>query len=93
MDKDENMITQRRGKKIYNKGGTSSGLSVNSIKGKAFNRGRRTEESHKPNAVLKPSRSMDNKAKLIEKRLSIVQSVLFKSPNKSAVASMIKRGT
>ncbi len=47
-------------------------------------------ESHRLNAVLKPSSSIENKAKLMEKRLSIIQSALFKIPNKSAMASTDK---
>jgi hypothetical protein len=48
-----------------------TGLSVDLMKLKAFIAGRRADESRKPNAVLKPSSSMENKAKFTEKRLSM----------------------
>lgn len=38
---------------------------------KALNSGRMAAESHRQNAVLRPSSSMENKAKLTENRLSI----------------------
>ena len=66
------MITQITGNKIYKSGGTRTGLSVNLMNEKTFRAGRMAAENHRQNAVLKPSSNIENKAKLIEKRLSIV---------------------
>ena len=66
------MITQMRGNKIYNKGGTITGSSLYLMKLRVLSAGRMIAESHKPKAVLKPSRSIEKRAKLTEKRLSII---------------------
>src|SRR5688500_4066925 len=92
IESDEKMITQISGNRKYKGKGTASESPNGLTKESTFIAGRIKPANHKQPATHKPSSSMENKAKLTEKRLSIVQVVLFKRPRRSAIARTTKRG-
>jgi hypothetical protein len=70
-------MTQITGRRIYATEGTSSVSLILLIQEDEFNNGRRVTERNNPSATLNPSKSMDNSAKLTEKRLSISNWLYF----------------
>jgi hypothetical protein len=65
------MTTHITGKRRYKASGTSEGALTAFMIDTEFNRGRKVTERNKPSAVESASSSMENRAKLTEKRLSM----------------------
>src|SRR5215208_2423396 len=92
MESEAKITTHTVGNRMYNARGTSAGSTTSLMIEMEFKSGRKVPERNKPDAVESASRSMENRAKLTEKRLSMVQSTFRISPRRSAIASATKRG-